>query len=77
MSRQCLDRGRWADPDLTTCTLRENSKPFLLLWFIIEANTSSDQIMMSPIVGIEGGLNSVTRLFFEQQVTAYEVCTQG
>ena len=34
--RRCLDGGRWEEPDLTTCTLRANSKPFLIVWFVLD-----------------------------------------
>ena len=73
VTRQCLDTGRWEDPDLTTCTLREDPEPFLLLWFVIEANNSSDEVMTPGMVDfqLDGTLDAMTRLALEQLVSAY------
>lgn len=35
-TRQCLNGGRWGAPDLTTCTLQQDSEPFLLIWFVLD-----------------------------------------
>lgn len=70
VTRQCLGAGRWAGPDLTSCTLREDSEPFLLLWFVIEANVSSNDTMMMGMGGFgpDGIPDTTTRIALEQQV---------
>ena len=45
--RPCLNSGNWGAPDLTTCTLRQDAVPFLLIWFILEINID-DGRDMSP-----------------------------
>ncbi len=70
VTRQCSDTGRWEEPDLTTCTLIENAEPFLLLWFVIEANNSSDEAITPSLItiGSDGTLDEISRLLLEQQV---------
>ena len=41
-SRRCNDREEWEEADLTSCTLTEIHDPFLLVWFVIEADEYID-----------------------------------
>ena len=41
-SRRCNNQGNWDAADLTSCTLREIEEPFLLVWFVIEADEYRD-----------------------------------
>ena len=43
-SRFCNEQGEWEDADLTSCTLFEIEQPFLLVWFVIEANEYTDDL---------------------------------
>ena len=43
-SRFCNEQGEWEDPDLTSCTLTDIEQPFLLVWFVIEANEYTDDL---------------------------------
>ena len=43
-SRRCNDQGEWEEADLTSCTLTEIEEPFLLLWFVIEADEITDDM---------------------------------
>lgn len=46
--RQCLNGGRWGVPDLTTCTLQQDSEPFLLIWFVLDLNVDSGGTSPEP-----------------------------
>ena len=38
-TRRCNERGEWEEADLTSCTLLADvEKPFLVVWFVIEAD---------------------------------------
>lgn len=37
-TRRCNETGEWEEADLTSCTLDEVEEPFLLVWFVIEAD---------------------------------------
>lgn len=37
-SRRCNDQGEWEDADLTSCTVDKTKNPFLLVWFVIDAD---------------------------------------
>ena len=43
-SRRCNDEGKWDEADLTSCTLQltEIEEPFLLVWFVIEADDTTE-----------------------------------
>lgn len=69
--RQCQDGGIWGAPDLTTCTLKENVEPFLLLWFVIETDESQNNDMLTPESGgfsADGTPDEQATLFLEEEV---------
>ena len=43
-TRRCNETGEWEEADLTSCTLVEVEEPFLLIWFVIEADTFTDEM---------------------------------
>ena len=42
--RKCNEEGEWDEADLTSCTLAEVEEPFLLFWFVIEADAYTDDM---------------------------------
>ena len=42
-TRQCLSGGIWSVPDLTTCTLKQDVDPFLLIWFVLDVGEVPDE----------------------------------
>ena len=38
-SRRCNNQGEWEEADLTSCTIAEIEDPFVLVWFVIDADT--------------------------------------
>ena len=40
--RRCNDQGEWEEADLTSCTIAEIEDPFLLVWFVIDADQYTD-----------------------------------
>ena len=40
-SRRCNNQ-EWEEADLTSCTIAEIEDPFLLVWFVIDADTHTD-----------------------------------
>ena len=69
-TRRCLSNGMWAAADLTSCTLRSDPEPFLLVWFVIEIGGESDGIM-TPIpegFAADGTPDSETRQDLETEV---------
>lgn len=69
-TRRCLDNSMWAAADLTSCTLRGDAEPFLLVWFVIETNTESDDILLPALDGFadDGTPDSETRQLLEAEV---------
>ena len=54
-SRRCNDQGLWDEADLTSCTIADIEDPFLLVWFVIDANQyTNDQE--------QGFINSVSSI---------------
>ena len=43
-SRRCNEQGEWEEADLTSCTLTLIEEPFLLVWFVIEADEFSENM---------------------------------
>ena len=41
-SRRCNNQGEWEEADLTSCTIAEIEDPFLLVWFVIDADQYTD-----------------------------------
>ena len=41
-SRKCSNEGEWEEADLTPCTIRNVEDPFLLVWFVIDAEKHTD-----------------------------------
>ena len=41
-TRRCNHKGEWENADLTTCTIGEIEDPFLLVWFVIDADQYTD-----------------------------------
>lgn len=69
--RTCLEGGRWGDPDLTTCTLREGAQPFLLISFILEVDgtdSGSGGGVLTPGFSTDGILDDQTRNLLEVEV---------
>ena len=46
-SRLCNELGEWEEADLTSCTLTDVKEPFLLIWFVIEADEYTDDMEQS------------------------------
>ena len=46
-SRLCSEQGEWEEADLTSCTLTDAGEPFLLVWFVIEADEYTDDMEQS------------------------------
>ena len=51
-SRRCNNQGEWEEADLTTCTLAEVEKPFLLVWFVIEADEYTEDMKQGFIESV-------------------------
>lgn len=62
--RPCLVGGTWGAPDITTCTLQADPEPFLILWFVIEADENAG-------FSADGTPDEETRLFLETEVVSY------
>ena len=45
--RLCNELGEWEEAALTTCTLTDVIEPFLLVWFVIEADELTDDMEQS------------------------------
>ena len=43
-SRQCDQEGEWEDADLTSCTIADVEEPFILVWFVIDAEEYTDSM---------------------------------
>ena len=43
-SRQCDQEGEWKDADLTSCTITDVEEPFILVWFVIDAEEYTDSM---------------------------------
>ena len=43
-SRQCDQEGEWEDADLTSCTIADIEEPFILVWFVIDAEEYTDSM---------------------------------
>lgn len=41
-TRECNGRGEWEEADLTSCTLVEVIEPFVLTWFVLDADMYTD-----------------------------------
>ena len=61
--RQCGGGGIWGSPDVTTCTLEDDTEPFLLHWLVI--NTDDNEGFAA-----DGTPDNETRLILETEVTA-------
>ena len=69
-TRRCLDTGVWAAADLTSCTLRADAEPQLVVWFVIEGLVDSD-VPLGPGTGgfgVDGTPTRETRSALEAQV---------
>lgn len=62
----------WAAADFTSCTLRSDAEPFLLVWFVIEDRARSDDGgMQMPVpegFAADGTPDSETRQALEEEV---------
>lgn len=69
-TRKCLDNGEWSEADLTSCTLRSDADPFLLIWFVIESNEEPRGLLMPALEGFsaDGTPDTATRLAIEAEV---------
>ena len=67
--RPCMSGGLWGQSDLTTCTLRTDVEPFLLVWFVIENSGSGGGISMNPTgFSADGIPDKATRRMLETEV---------
>ena len=51
-SRRCNEEGYWEEADLTSCTIAAVEDPFLLVWFVIEADEYTDDLEESFIASV-------------------------
>ena len=57
-SRRCNDQGNWEEADLTSCTLTEIEEPFLLVWFVIEADEYRDSMEQDFVDSVSGYIHT-------------------
>ena len=59
-SRRCNEQGQWEEADLTSCTLTLIEEPFLLVWFVIEADGFSENMEQGFVVSVSVELYTTT-----------------
>lgn len=66
--RRCLSTGIWDEPDLSSCTLKNNVEPFLLISFILDSLGSDEGSGLNNF-GDDGTPDEETRLSLETEVS--------
>jgi hypothetical protein len=56
-SRRCNNQGEWEEADLTSCTIAEIEDPFLLVWFVIDADQYTDDQEQDFVDSMKGILD--------------------
>ncbi|CAI8001269.1 Adhesion G protein-coupled receptor L1 [Geodia barretti] len=56
-SRRCSGQGVWEEPDLTSCTIAGTAHPFLLVWFVIDADHHPHELEQTFVDSMKDILN--------------------
>ena len=76
-SRRCSGQGVWEEPDLTSCTIAGTAHPFLLVWFVIDADHHPHELEQTFVDSVSPNVTVKKFSHYEQQLSCYSHSDEG